>query len=424
MHVLDELYARGLVQDCTDRDGLKKRLDEGPLVYYCGYDPTSSTLHPGTMVGFSVMRRLQEAGHTPIGVVGGSTGMVGDPSGKTAERKLLDLAQIEQNLAGIRKQVQHFLPGARVVNNYDWTKMGVMEFLRDVGKHITVNYMLAKESVRARLEDRDQGISYTEFSYMLLQAWDFAHLAREQGCVLQVGGSDQWGNITCGIELSRKLGHPQQLYGLVTPLLMTASGAKFGKSEGGTTVWLDAEQTSPYALYQFWINTEDADVDKYLKYFTWLSLDEIAELVREHDKDRGKRLAQRELAARATAWVHGEQAAKDALRASEVIFGGLADIGSLSGGVLELILREVPSSAIARAELDARPPLLEALVRVGLADSKGAAKRLVTQGGVSVNGAKVTDEKRVVSGEDVLPNGLVVLRAGKKNYHLLRVSSR
>jgi tyrosyl-tRNA synthetase len=422
MHVLDELYARGLVQDCTDREGLKKRLDEGPLTFYCGYDPTSTSLHPGTLVGFSVLRRLQEAGHTPIGVVGGATGMVGDPSGKSAERRLLDLDTLTANVAAIRAQVQRFLPGALVYNNYNWTRMGVMEFLRDVGKHITVNYMLAKESVRARLEDREHGISYTEFSYMLLQAWDFAYLAREHKCQLQIGGSDQWGNITCGIELSRKMGHGLELWGLVTPLLMTAAGQKFGKSEGGTTVWLDADKTSPYQFYQFWINTTDDDVEKYLKFFTWLTLEQIAELVREHDRDRGKRLAQRELATRVTEWVHGKDAARDAQRASEVIFGGLADVGGLSGGVLELVLGEVPTSPVTRAELDAAPGILDTLVKVGLADSKGAARRLVQQGGVSVNGDKVADEKRTLGGGDVLPNGIVVLRAGKKHYHLLRVA--
>jgi tyrosyl-tRNA synthetase len=420
MHVLDELYARGLVQDCTDREGLKKRLDEGPLTYYCGYDPTGTSLHVGTLVGFSVMRRLAEAGHKPIGVVGGSTGMVGDPSGKSSERNLLDHDTLKQNVAAIEKQVQRFIPGATVVNNYDWTQMGVMEFLRDIGKHITVNYMLAKESVRARLEDRDQGISYTEFSYMLLQAWDFAYLAREKGCQLQIGGSDQWGNITCGVELSRKSGGTLDLWGLVTPLLMTAAGTKFGKSEAGTSVWLDADRTSPYQLYQFWLNSTDADVEKYLKFFTWISLDEIAALMAAHDADRAKRLAQRELATRVTEWVHGAQAAADAQRASEVIFGGLSDVGQLSGAVLDLVLAEVPSSPITRADLDAGPALLDTLVRVELADSKGAARRLIAQGGVSVNGTKVADEKRALGAADLLANGLLVLRAGKKNFHVMR----
>jgi tyrosyl-tRNA synthetase len=421
MHILDELTARGLVQDCTDREGLKKRLDEGPITFYAGYDPTGESLHAGTLVGISLVARLARAGHTPILVLGGSTGMVGDPSGKSSERTLLANDVREKNLAAIGKQLSRFMPGAKVVNNHDWTRMGVMEFLRDVGKHITVNYMLAKESVRARLEDREQGISFTEFSYMLLQAYDFAHLARAEGVQLQTGGSDQWGNITTGIELSRKLGNPTPLWGLVTPLLMTASGKKFGKSESGTSVWLDAAMTSPYQFYQYWINAEDADVEKYLKFFTWLSLDEIAAVMAQHEPTKEKRFAQRELARLATEWVHGAEAARDAVTASETIFGGLADVGGLSGSVLELVLGEVPSSALARAELDAAPPLLDVLVTAKLADSKGAAKRLLQQGGVSVNGAKIADLARTLGAGDVLPNGLIVLRAGKKNFHLLRV---
>lgn len=422
MHVLDELFARGLVQDCTDREGLRKRMDEGPLTFYCGFDPTGLSLHAGTLVGLSLIARLAAAGHRPIAVLGGATGMVGDPSGKDTERTLIDHATRERNLAAIGQQVARFLPSARVVNNHDWTRMGVMEFLRDVGKHITVNYMLAKESVRARLEDRDQGISYTEFSYMLLQAFDFAHLAKTEGCQLQTGGSDQWGNITCGIELSRKMGNPTPLWGLVTPLLMTASGKKFGKSESGTSVWLDAAMTSPYQFYQYWINAEDADVEKYLKFFTWLSLDEIGALMSQHDADRGKRLAQRELARLATEWVHGAEAARHAQQASETIFGGLSDVADLPAAVLELVLGEVPSSTLTRAELDQAPTLVEMLVRAKLAASKGAAHKLVTGGGVSINGEKIADPHRALGPDDVLRNGLVVLRAGKKNFHLLRVA--
>jgi tyrosyl-tRNA synthetase len=421
MHIIDELYARGLIQDCTDREGLGKRMDEGALTFYCGFDPTGVSLHAGTLVGISLVARLARAGHTPILVLGGSTGMVGDPSGKDSERTLIDHETREKNLRAIGEQLRRFMPGAKVVNNHDWTRMGVMEFLRDVGKHITVNYMLAKESVRARLEDRDQGISYTEFSYMLLQAWDFAHLARTEGVQLQTGGSDQWGNITTGIELSRKMGNPTPLWGLVTPLLMTAAGKKFGKSESGTSMWLDASMTSPYQFYQYWINTTDADVEKYLKFFTWLPLDEIAALMARHEAAKEKRLAQRELGRLATEWVHGADAARDAVQASETIFSGLEDVGGLSGNVLELVLAEVPTTRLARAEIDAAPALLDVLVNVKLADSKGAAKRLLQQGGVSVNGAKIADLARTLGAADVLANGLVVLRAGKKNFHLLRV---
>lgn len=421
MHIIDELYARGLVQDCTDRDGLKKRMDEGSLTFYCGFDPTGLSLHAGTLVGISVIKRLTQAGHRPIAVLGGSTGMVGDPSGKDSERTLIDHETREKNLRAIGAQIARLLPDARVLNNHDWTRMGVMEFLRDVGKHITVNYMLAKESVRARLEDREQGISYTEFSYMLLQAWDFAHLARTEGCQLQTGGSDQWGNITTGIELSRKLGNPTPLWGLVTPLLMTAAGKKFGKSESGESLWLDAAMTSPYQFYQYWINTADGDVEKYLKFFTWLTLDEIAALIACHDGAREKRQAQRELARLATQWVHGAEDARDAQQASETIFGGLADVGTLSGPVLNLVLGEVPTTPFPRAELAKAPLLVDLLAQVKLADSKGAARRLLQQDGVSVNGTKVNDAHKL-GPADLLPNGLIVLRAGKKKFHILRLA--
>jgi tyrosyl-tRNA synthetase len=415
--LLDELFARGLLQDCTDREGLAARLNT-PVVFYCGFDPTGPSLHAGTLVGLSLITRLVNAGHKAIGVLGGATGMVGDPSGRDSERKLLDDQVRIDNLRSIGEQVNRFVPAATLVNNEAWTRMGVMEFLRDVGKHITVNYMLGKESVRARLEDREQGISYTEFSYMLLQAWDFAHLAQAHGCQLQTGGSDQWGNITCGIELARKMGVDQPLWGAVTPLLMTASGKKFGKSEAGTSLWLDPAVTSPYQFYQYWINADDADVERYLKFFTFLALDEIAALMAAHDADRGRRTAQRELAARATAWVHGEAAAADAQAASQAMFGG--DFASVQGGALELVLRELPSSTMSRDELGLG--IVDALVAKGLADSRGAARRLVQQGGVSVSGRKVEDDKRTLSADDITSNGLVVLKAGKKNFHLIRIA--
>jgi tyrosyl-tRNA synthetase len=415
--LLDELFARGLLQDCTDREGLAARLNT-PVVFYCGFDPTGPSLHAGTLVGLSLITRLVNAGHKALGVLGGATGMVGDPSGRDSERKLLDDQVRIDNLRSIGEQVNRFVPAATLVNNEAWTRMGVMEFLRDVGKHITVNYMLGKESVRARLEDREQGISYTEFSYMLLQAWDFAHLAQAHGCQLQTGGSDQWGNITCGIELARKMGVDQPLWGAVTPLLMTASGKKFGKSEAGTSLWLDPAVTSPYQFYPYWINADDADVERYLKFFTFLALDEIAALMAAHDADRGRRTAQRELAARATAGVQGEAAAADAQAASQAMFGG--DIASVQGGALELVLRELPSSTMSRDELGLG--IVDALVAKGLADSRGAARRLVQQGGVSVSGRKVEDDKRTLSADDITSNGLVVLKAGKKNFHLIRIA--
>lgn len=420
MKILDELYLRGLVQDATDRDAIGALLDREQVTFYCGFDPSGASLHAGTLVPFSICTRLARAGHRPLAIIGGATGMVGDPSGKSEERKLQDPETLARNVASVSAQIRRFLPEAPVLNNADWTQLSYLEFLRTIGKHITVNYMLAKESVRARLEDREQGISYTEFSYMLLQAWDFAYLAKEHGCRLQVGGSDQWGNITCGIELSRKMGNPTPLYGAVTPLLMTAAGKKFGKSEAGTSIWLDPGLTSPYRFYQYWINAEDADVEKYLKMFTFLPLDEIGALLAEHDADRGRRLAQKRLAYEVTTWVHGADAARRAEAASGVIFGG--SLAELRDADLAALMDDVPATALPRTELDAGLPLVDLLVRVRLAESKAAARRLLQQGGVYINNIKVDDPARAVTPADLATESILLLRAGKKSYHLLKVS--
>src|SRR5215470_6737051 len=323
-NILPELRARGLVHDVTDEETLGERLAEGPITFYCGYDPTATSLHAGNLVPLSVAARLARAGHRYVALTGGATGRVGDPSGKSAERKLLDEETLATNIAGVAAQLRRFVSAEAIfVNNHDWFgKIGFLEFLRDVGKHITVNYMLAKESVRARLEDREQGISYTEFSYMLVQGYDFVHLRRQLGCLLQIGGADQWGNITCGVELHRKMGGDGQLFGLVAPLLLTASGTKFGKSEGGTNVWLDPGLTTPYKFYQFWLNTDDADVEKYLRMFTFVGLEEIAAIMREHEPDRARRAAQRRLAEEVTRWVHGEEATREAIASSQALHGG------------------------------------------------------------------------------------------------------
>src|SRR5215471_13082769 len=330
MHILDELDARGLVADVTDRPGLAQLLGKGSVTFYCGYDPTSSSLHVGNLVPLVVQARLQRAGHKPIVLVGGATGMVGDPSGKSVERNLLGDDELEGNLAGIRKQLSRFLDfesgptAAIIVNNADWTRgVRYLDFLRDVGKYLTVNYMLAKDSVRSRLEG-DAGISYTEFSYMLLQAFDFVHLAKARGCRLQVGGSDQYGNITAGCELSRKMGGPQ-LFGLTAPLLLDSTGQKMGKTSTGERVWLDPERTSPYAFYQYWLNVADEDVPRLLKLFSSRSLAEIDALVRDHDADRSQRQAQRELARELTTWIHGEREVARVEKASSVMFGGSLD---------------------------------------------------------------------------------------------------
>ena len=420
-NILHELDRRGLVFDVTDREELGKLLASAPISYYCGFDPTGTSLHAGSLVPLSLIRHLARGGHRPIALVGGATGMVGDPSGKSEERNLLDDETLQENVEGIGRQLEQLVGGRVVmVNNADWTRtLGVLDFLRDVGKYMTVNYMMSKESVRARLEDRDQGISYTEFSYMLLQAYDFVHLAEAHECRLQVGGSDQWGNITAGIELQRKLGR-ESVFGLVGPLLTTASGAKFGKTVAGTSVWLDRHMTSPYRFYQYWINTEDADVERYMKMFTAVPLAEIDEVVKEHASDPGQRLGQKRLAQEVTAWVHGEESARAAEEASKILFG--ATITSETPvEALELLAEETPTTDVARTALQEGLAIIDALVSTGLASSKAAAKRLLSQGGVYVNNERSDGTDRRITLEDVAGGSMVVLRAGKKNYHLLRV---
>jgi tyrosyl-tRNA synthetase len=305
------------------------------------------------------------------------------------------------------------------VNNADWfAPIGFLQFLRDVGKHLTVNYMTAKDSVRSRLEDRDQGISYTEFSYMLLQAYDFVHLARTQGCRLQVGGSDQWGNITAGIELARKMGGVPQLYGLTAPLLLDAKGEKMGKTSSGTRIWLDPERTSPYAFYQYWLNTEDVDVDRFLRLFSWRTLDEIAEIVAAHTEAPQRRLGQKALAEDMTVWVHGADAHRRAVAASQVMFGGSLD--ELSDADLEPLLADVPSSELERGSLEAGVELVELLVQAALAKSKGEARRLVSGGGVYINNIRESDPTRTLKVSDLGTETMIVLRSGKKKYHIVR----
>ncbi|MGE0788723.1 MAG: tyrosine--tRNA ligase [Sandaracinaceae bacterium] len=424
MHILDELRARGLVQDVTHEDELKKLLSSEPVTFYTGYDPTAPSLHIGSLYQVSVQRRLQQAGHRPIVVVGGATGMIGDPSGKSAERNLLDRDVLAANVAGLRAQIGRFLDfdgpsGARMVDNLEWLgKLSFLDVLRDVGKHLSVNYMIAKESVRARLEDRDQGISYTEFSYMVLQAYDFAHLAKTYGCRLQVGGSDQWGNITAGGELSRKMGGPS-LYGLTTPLLLDASGEKMGKTSTGTRIWVDEAETSPYAFYQYFLNVDDATVPSLLRVFSWRALEEIEALIAQHAQEPGARLAQRTLAEDVTRWVHGETALSRALSASKVMFGGTLE--DLSDADLLPLLSDVPSSQLARTELEKGIPLSDVLANVGLAASKGAARRLLKQGGVYVNNIRCADEAATLGTDHLGTETMIVLRAGKKSYHVVRV---
>ncbi len=420
MSILDELAARGLFADCTDRAGLAELLAKhAPVSAYAGYDPTSASLHVGNLVPTILLKRLQLAGHRPIIVVGGATGMIGDPSGKSEERNLLDDATLAANVAGIRGQLSRLLDfdNALLVNNADWTRgISYLEFLRDVGKHLTINYMTAKDSVKSRLES-ETGISYTEFSYMLLQAFDFVHLARAHGCRLQVGGSDQYGNITAGCELQRKLGGPQ-LFGLTAPLLLDSTGQKMGKTATGEKIWLDAGKTSAYAFYQYWFNVTDDDAPRLLKLFSLRPLGELDELLRTHDADRAKRTAQRELARAITSWVHGDGAIARVEKAAGVMFGG--ELAGLTDADLGELASTIPTVEIPRGELDAGIPIVDLLARVGVADSKGAARRLVTQGGAYVNNVRIADLERKVSLADLATETMLVVRGGKKDYRLVR----
>ena len=406
---------RGFLQDVTP--GLAARLARGPVTAYVGFDPTADSLHVGNLVPVMGLAWLQHAGGTPIALVGAGTAMVGDPSGKRQERPVLELSRIDANAAAIRVQLERFLrfdgaTAARMRNNADWLRpLGLMEFLRDAGKHFTLSYMLQKEAVRSRMET---GISYTEFSYMLVQAYDYWHLFTTEGCELQMGGSDQWGNITAGIELIARR-ESREAHGLVFPLITTASGTKFGKSEG-ENIWLDPARTSPYKLYQFWLNTDDQDVERYLKLFTFLELSEIVGLMKAHRADPAARPAQRELARIVTALVHGEEEAEKARAASEALFGRGPGAGP-AGRALEVIAEssDIPVVAIP-GEAFERVPLVELLVRAGLASSKADARRGLQAGGFYVNGEQVSDPGRVLTRDDIAGRSWLLLRKGKKNY--------
>jgi tyrosyl-tRNA synthetase len=419
--LLEALAPRSLIHDQTP--GLEPRLAQGPITGYVGFDPTADSLHVGHLLAVMSLAWLQRCGGTPIVVVGGGTGMVGDPSGKRSERPVLSVEEIDRNVAAIRAQLERFVSfeganGARVRNNADWLRsIGLMEFLRDVGKHFTVNYMLAKDSVKGRMES---GISFTEFSYQLIQAYDFWHLFRTERCELQMGGSDQWGNITAGAELvSRK--ESASVHGLTFPLLTTSSGTKFGKTEGGA-VWLDPARTSPYKFFQFWLNTDDRDVERLLKFFTFLSLDEVAALLAEQARDPGKRAAQRRLAEDVTTRVHGASTTRSVIDASRLLFGG-TDLRDVGADVLGVLAGEIPSAVVAPAEL-ASLTASDLLVRVGLAASKSEVRRGVQGRGFSVNGAVLESADAKVGADDLLAGGYLLLQKGKRNYALLAVRER
>ena len=425
--VFRELRWRGLVNQTTDDANLPAWLAERPRTLYVGFDPTADSLHVGHLVALMVLRRFQQAGHRPIALVGGATGMIGDPSGKSEERNLLDLETLGANVAAIERQLRRFLDfdspdnAAILVNNHDWMgRFGYLEFLRDIGKHFPVNVMLAKDSVKSRLERTDSGLSYTEFSYMLLQAYDFVYLHEHYGCELQAGGSDQWGNITAGIDLARRL-RSVQLYGITCPLLTRSDGTKMGKTESGA-LWLSADKTSPYQFYQYWINLDDADVGTCLRFFTDLGRQEIDDLLARHQADPGRREAQRCLADELTRLVHGEEGFRIARRATEVFFGG--EISQWSDAQLGQVFADVPSRELARGRLAGEGlSVVDALCEAGLANTKGEARRIITQGGAYVNNRRVDSVEARLGPTDLASESVMVLRTGKKKYALLRFRS-
>ena len=420
--LIDELQWRGLIHQCTDDVGLAKLLAAGTQTVYIGFDPTADSLHVGSMMQLMMLRRFQRAGHRPIALVGGATGMIGDPSGKSEERNLLSPEQLQKNVDGVASQMRRFLDfegdhGAVLLNNYHWMKdYSYLEFLRDVGKSFPVGAMMGKESVRSRLES-EAGLSYTEFSYMLLQAYDFVHLSKQHGCLIQAGGSDQWGNITAGIDLGRRI-LGRQLFGITAPLLTTSDGRKMGKTESGA-IWLDANRTSPYQFYQYWRNVDDADVMRCIAYLTEIDQEEYTELSEATASDPGRAAAQHRLAQWMTDFVHGEEGLANALRASKMLFGG--EIGTQTDATLGEIFADVPSSEVPRAKLEEEGYwIVEALQAAGLVSSGGEGRRAVKEGGVYVNNVRASDEKQRLDASNLASETVMVLRKGKKNYALLR----
>jgi tyrosyl-tRNA synthetase len=422
MSIFSDLTWRGLIHQSTAPDHLPGWLDSGSRTLYCGFDPTSDSLHVGSLLPALILRRFQKAGHRPIALVGGATGMIGDPSGKSEERNLLSVDQLRANVEGIGKQLEQFLDfsgssGAKLLNNFDWMgKFSYLDFLRDVGKHFPVNVMLAKDSVSSRIE-RESGISYTEFSYMLLQAYDFAHLSRTHGCELQIGGSDQWGNITAGIDLARRM-HGSQLYGLTCPLLLKSDGTKMGKTEKGA-VYLSPARTSPYAFYQYWINIADADCASALRFLTELAREEVEALDQSRTAEPHLRQSQKRLAEELTRLVHGDTGLAAARKATEIFFG--AEIEHLSDAQLTDIFADVPSKTLPKDRLSGDGlPLTDALIEAGLAKSKSDARRTIEQGGAYINNKPRSDANTKLIPADLASETVMVVRSGKKKYGLLR----
>ena len=422
VNIIDELGWRGAINQQTDEEGLRKLLDEKSIALYCGIDPTGDSMHIGHLIPFMILKRFQLAGHQPVVLIGGGTGSIGDPSGRTSERQLQTMEQINENAEKLSQQMQKLFnagseeSGIRLMNNYDWLgKLKFLDFLRDYGKEFNINTMLAKEIVSSRL---DSGISFTEFSYQIIQSIDFLHLYQEADVQLQVGGSDQWGNITAGLDLIRKKeGHETEAYGLTIPLLLKADGTKFGKTAGGA-VWLDPEKTTPYEFYQFWFNQDDRDVDKYLKYFTFLSEDEIKKLAEQTEKEPHKREAQKVLAEEMTRFVHGQEALDEAIMISEALFSG--NVQNLSADQIEMSFKDVPSIEAPREETD----LVTFLVDVTkISPSRRQAREDIQNGAIYLKGERIQDLNHVVSEKDSYDGRFILVRRGKKRYFMVHLKN-
>ncbi|HDD0319804.1 TPA: tyrosine--tRNA ligase [Staphylococcus aureus] len=413
--LIEDLKWRGLIYQQTDEQGIEDLLNKEQVTLYCGADPTADSLHIGHLLPFLTLRRFQEHGHRPIVLIGGGTGMIGDPSGKSEERVLQTEEQVDKNIEGISKQMHNIFEfgtdhGAVLVNNRDWLgQISLISFLRDYGKHVGVNYMLGKDSIQSRLE---HGISYTEFTYTILQAIDFGHLNRELNCKIQVGGSDQWGNITSGIELMRRMYGQTDAYGLTIPLVTKSDGKKFGKSESGA-VWLDAEKTSPYEFYQFWINQSDEDVIKFLKYFTFLGKEEIDRLEQFKNEAPHLREAQKTLAEEVTKFIHGEDALNDAIRISQALFSG--DLKSLSAKELKDGFKDVPQVTLSNDTTN----IVEVLIETGISPSKRQAREDVNNGAIYINGERQQDVNYALAPEDKIDGEFTIIRRGKKKYFMV-----
>lgn len=413
--LIEDLKWRGLIYQQTDEQGIEDLLNKEPVTLYCGADPTADSLHIGHLLPFLTLRRFQEHGHRPIVLIGGGTGMIGDPSGKSEERVLQTEEQVDKNIEGISKQMHNIFEfgtdhGAVLVNNRDWLgQISLISFLRDYGKHVGVNYMLGKDSIQSRLE---HGISYTEFTYTILQAIDFGHLNRELNCKIQVGGSDQWGNITSGIELMRRMYGQTDAYGLTIPLVTKSDGKKFGKSESGA-VWLDAEKTSPYEFYQFWINQSDEDVIKFLKYFTFLGKEEVDRLEQSKNEAPHLREAQKTLAEEVTKFIHGEDALNDAIRISQALFSG--DLKSLSAKELKDGFKDVPQVTLSNDTTN----IVEVLIETGISPSKRQAREDVNNGAIYINGERQQDVNYALAPEDKIDGEFTIIRRGKKKYFMV-----